>query len=473
MDYQRYSSIYIDAGLKEKSKKRYLARRNKLAKNIGHLCVINGLEIGPGNKEIWAYVDSRIYQEPLLLYLTGINQLNVSILLDPTSKTSKEILFIAPKNPTFEFWEGLRFGVGESKNIKEIQQITGIKDIREYSTLEKTLNELLKKQKDQKKIGILWHQKTQKPKNIIEDNNFLFLKKMRSLFKKNKWSAKNIINIAPEQWDLRLPLDAVDIKNTRTANLKTINSFKALLSNVHLMKSECEIRGYLDGHMQMQSPYGLSFPTIAASGKNATILHYVKNDEPTNKKDLLLLDFGTKWMSMHSDISRTFPLDGKFNPMQALLYQIVLDCNLYVEKNAKAGLKLLDLNKLCWEFIQGELKKRFLDKGGKMKLSYKTAPHGVSHLMGEQEHDGDPFGEYKSTPMKESWLISNEPGLYGQFKINIKGKSYDQAIGIRVEDNLLIQKNGCINLSAGCPKTIKEIESIMKTGKAKNKKITF
>ena len=185
------------------------------------------------------------------------------------------------------------------------------------------------------------------------------------------------------------------------------------------------------------------------------------------------MHFGTRYMSMHADISRTFPVNGIFNPLQTILYQIALEANLLVEKSAKAGVTIKTINELCWSFINTELKNRFTKLGGKMKLKYKNAPHGVSHLMGEQEHDGDPFGEYKNQPMVPGWLISNEPGIYGDFKIKLNGKTYDQAIGIRVEDNLLIQEKDCKNLSAGCPKTIAEIEKIMALGKKTIKQIQF
>lgn len=159
--------------------------------------------------------------------------------------------------------------------------------------------------------------------------------------------------------------------------------------------------------------------------------------------------------------------------MQKILYQIALDANLLVEKSAKAGVTINTLNDLCWGFINQELKKRFTDLGGKMDIKYKLTPHGVSHLMGEQEHDGDPFGEYKSQPMELGWLISNDSGLYGDFKIKFQDKTYDQAIGIRIEDNLLIQAKNCINLSSGCPKTVYELEQLMAVGKKNLKQFQF
>jgi Xaa-Pro aminopeptidase len=82
--------------------------------------------------------------------------------------------------------------------------------------------------------------------------------------------------------------------------------------------------------------------------------------------------------------------------------------------------------------------------------------------MGEQEHDGDPFRNYLKQPMKPGWMISNEPGLYGKFKIRLDGKAYDETIGIRIEDNLVMTQKGCMNLSSIIPKSVREIEKLMK-----------
>jgi Xaa-Pro aminopeptidase len=210
----------------------------------------------------------------------------------------------------------------------------------------------------------------------------------------------------------------------------------------------------------MRSPYGLSFPSIVASGPNATTLHYVKNDDDFEKNELVLIDFGVRWMTMHADISRTVPASGRFNPLQKILYEIVLNTQLAVEKKAKRGVKIRELNEFCWDTLNRGLEK-FKAMGGKFKLKYDKRPHGVSHLIGEQEHDGDPFRNYADEPMQAGWLISNEPGLYGHFQIRHKGRSYDEEIGIRIEDNLLITASGCKNMSRGIPKTVTEIEGLM------------
>ena len=164
---------------------------------------------------------------------------------------------------------------------------------------------------------------------------------------------------------------------------------------------------------------------------------------------------------MHADISRTVPASGKFNPMQRMLYEIVLKAQLAVQRKARKGVTINELNDRCWSSINRDLERVFKNAGGKFKLKYKDRPHGVSHLMGEQEHDGDPFRNYLSEPMQEGWMISNEPGLYGSFRIRLNGRLYDEEIGIRIEDNLLITKKGCRNLSRSIPKTVVQIEKLM------------
>jgi len=217
--------------------------------------------------------------------------------------------------------------------------------------------------------------------------------------------------------------------------------------------------------MLMSSPYGLSFPSIIASGKNATVLHYMKNDDDFSRDEMVLMDFGVRWMTMHADISRTVPASGRFNHMQKLLYEIVLRAQWKVEQKAAPGVTIEQLNDVCWGSINHDLENTFRKWGGKFKLQYDKRPHGVSHLMGEQEHDGDPFRNYCTQPMKPGWMISNEPGLYGEFKIMLYGGDYDAELGIRIEDNLLITDMGCINLSRGVPKTVTEIHQLMKNMK--------
>jgi Xaa-Pro aminopeptidase len=455
-----HTGIFRDGGAGVFSKRRYRERRNKLMAKEGQLMAIAGVPYGPGGKTTWAYAYCPTYQEPAMMYLTGINQNNVILLLDPNSKVSDEILFVDPKNRALEFWEGVRLGVGDEQSLKEVRSVTGIQDVRDIREFKDVLKERLLKRKTNT-LGTFWLQGTRKGKtcSIKTDHNYDFKKKLDGWLR--SWKAPTLKNIMASHFELRLPLDKYDVVNARKAQDITGDGFKVLLKNFRKFKNECQVQGFLEGQMLMNSPFGLSYPSIVASGSNATTLHYTKNDDDFFKNEMMLIDFGVRWMTMHADITRTFPVSGRFNPMQKILYEIVLKAQCAVEKKARAGVTMIALNEVCWETVNQGLEHNFKAIGGECELQYDERPHGVGHLMGEQEHDGDPFRNYLQEPMKSGWMISNEPGLYGTFRLRLNGKIYDEKIGIRIEDNLVITANGCLNLSSKIPKTVKQLEKLM------------
>ena len=457
-----HTGIFRDGGAGTFSKRRFRDRRKKLMAKEGQLIAVTGVPYGPGGKTTWSYAHSPTYQEPAMMHLTGINQNNVILLLDPNSKVSDEILFVDTKNRVMEFWEGVRFGVGDEQSLKEVRSVTGIQDVRDISEFKDVLKERFKKLK-KKTLGTLWLEGIQRGKavSIKTDHNFDFKKKLEGWLRSWKAPKGALKNIMKNHFELRLPLDKYDIANARKAQDITNGGYKVMLKNFRKFANECQVQGYLEGQMLMNSPFGLSYPSIVASGSNATVLHYTKNDDDFLKNEMMLIDFGVRWMTMHADITRTFPVSGRFNPMQKILYEIVLKAQVAVEKKARAGTTIDELNTVCWDKVNEGLERDFKSIGGKLKLKYKGRPHGVSHLMGEQEHDGDPFRNYLQQPMQPGWMISNEPGLYGEFRLRLNGKNYDEKIGIRIEDNLVMTKTGCLNLSSKIPRTVKQIEKLM------------
>ncbi len=433
---------------------------------VGHLIVLTGVPYGPGGETIWSYAYSPTYQEPAVMYLTGVNQNQALLLLDPHSRQSDEILFVPQKDPVKEFWDGVRFGAGSPKSIQETKRVTGLRDVRDIADFDKVFQERFSRQRN-KKVGAFWLEgiRNGKKTRITGDHNWSFRKRLSGLLRKRNAPRGALVNIMKTHFDLRLPLDSYDAANALKANEITGRSFKATLRHFHHFKNEAQTKSFIEGNMLMHSPYGLSYPSIIASGPNAAVLHYMKDDDDIGRDELMLMDFGVRWMTMHADITRTVPASGKFNPMQKVLYEIVLKAQLEVESAAKAGETINKLNEICWDCVNHGLKHEFKAAGGICKLKYKNKPHGVSHLMGEQEHDGDPFRNYADALMQPGWMISNEPGLYGEFRWKYKGKVYDQEIGIRIEDNLLITDKSCRNLSKSIPKTVAEIERWMASGK--------
>ena len=450
-----FSGIFIDEGLSHtQTIERYRQRRLEVAQKLGHITVIGGTQTPPGGKNSWVHLPTFIYQEPLMLFLTGINQLKTALILDPQGPI-KEILFITPKNTVMEFWEGKRFGVGDEDSLEEVRFMTGIHEVQDLANLDAYLAQRLSQ--TQETLGLYWHQGEKK---ALKEDNWAFKTQLASKLKRSK--IKNpIINIEPQMWDLRFPLDEYDFKNSQIAQDKTREAFLETLKKIKTCQSETEVAGFLNGQIQQRSYFGNSFPSIIASGLNATVLHYTKNNDPLVKDGLLLMDFGVRWQSMHADVSRTVPVSGKFNPLQSLLYTIVLEAQALFESMVQPGAILDDLNSQCWDYINAQLKQRFIDQGGTMKLAYAKAPHNISHLIGMQVHDGDPFRSYKKQPLKAGMMISNEPGIYGHFAIDINGIHYNESIGIRIEDDLWVTASGCLNLSHQCPKSIADIEKLM------------
>jgi len=371
-----------------------------------HVFIDNGL--GEKAKEFYAQrrkVFTREIKEEVLiqsgvnlLYLTGIKQEEAALLIGP----KKEILFLEKRDEKKEFW------VGRELDVENAVEITGVKNVKDI----KDLNKKLKK------------------------------------------PSKEVLG---KLLELRISLDEVEQKNAQIANDITAAVFEQLRNELKGFVNEREVNGFLVGGLKMFSQFGLAFEPIAASGKSALTLHYQKNDENFKNGELLLVDFGVKWQNMCADISRTIPIGGKFNALQKIIYAIVLDAQKLVEKNVKPGVTMKELDEICWGFINKELKKRFIKRGGKMTLKYKVRPHTVNHLIGYNVHEGNK--KSREQKLKPGWLISNEPGIYGHFEIVLEGKEYKEDIGIRIEDDLLVTAKGCLNLSESCPKTIEEMEN--------------
>lgn len=203
---------------------------------------------------------------------------------------------------------------------------------------------------------------------------------------------------------------------------------------------EAEVQASLE-YMMIASQARPSFPSIVASGKNGTILHYNQNSGTLKAGDLVVIDIGAELHNYCADLTRTYPVSGVFSKRQKELYQIVLDTQEYVASIAKAGMWLK--NKDDAEQSLHHLAVEFLAQRGYDKYF----PHGIGHYLGLDVHD---VGDY-STPLHEGDVITIEPGIYIP----------EEGIGIRIEDNYWITKDGAVCLSENLPKEIADIEHYM------------
>lgn len=448
MSVSPYSQVFLSSTCYN-SKSLYRKRRKAMMKELDSFCVFAGMPLDPGGEEAFAQTFTRFMQEPAFLYLTGVNQASCYLLLDP--RDGAEILFVPYKDPFKEFWNGKRLGYLEGDD--DVAKVTGIADVRPVDELFDTIIERARKKPSCGHAYAYYFEK------FPGDHNDAFRKEMRKALKGTGVSLKSAASI---HWKLRLPLEKERILDARKAQAVTDEAFRCVLASMSRLSDERQLGLMLDYEMQRRSDGDLAFPTIVAGGENACCLHYVKKDEALNKGKLVLLDFGVRVGTLHSDLSRTIPVGGKFNPLQKMLYEIVLDAQTEYQKFVRPGVSLKEIGMIPWDFIVDALDERLV-KGakGKYRLLYDKRPHGVSHFIGEQIHEGSPESRSLDVVLEPGMLISCEPGLYGEFSAKIDGKKYVEKIGIRIEDDLLVTKDGYENISANIPKSVVDLESLI------------
>ncbi len=444
---ESYSQVFISLTGDGTSAGIYRARRERLLQKMDSWGILAGVPREPGTEELFFSTWSRFIQDPAFLFLTGINQPGCFLTLNPFSSMpeEREILWLPKKNRKQEFWTGLRLGY-DPAHLEEIREITGFQTIKPADDLEKELNRLFLIPVPH--FYCFYFESG-------EDHHLAFARKLRILA-----GNREMKSLVPLHFEERLILDELRINHARTAQEWTKRAFLKILPQVRHLKNERLLGLTLDHLMLAESDGDLAFPTIVAGGKNACCLHYSKKDEELRQGELVLLDFGVRCKTLHSDISRTLPVSGKFNLLQKMLYETVLQAMDLVQSLAAPGVKIRELNDRVWKFIVNELDEKIKSRGGSYDLCYDLKPHGVSHLIGEQVHEGDPKRAYAEEGLKAGMLISNEPGIYGFFKTEIDGIHFEEWIGIRVEDDLLITESGCENLSVSIPKTLEEIERL-------------
>ena len=211
---------------------------------------------------------------------------------------------------------------------------------------------------------------------------------------------------------------------------------------------EYELEAYFDFNCKVKGATGLAFTTIAAAGKNATTLHYVDNNSELKENDLILFDLGAEFYCYNADISRTFPVNGKFTERQKDVNNSVLKVIEEIIKLIKPGMKYNEVNEKATDLKAEECIKLGLidDKKDVRKYYY----HIIGHSLGMDTHDIET--PHRDITFEPGVIFTVEPGIYIE----------EEGIGIRIEDDILVTENGVINLSSDIIKSVDDIEEFMK-----------
>jgi len=396
-------------------------------------------------------------QNKQFYYLTGFNEPDALLVLLKVDNNEQSILFSLPKDKSHEVWHGRRVGQEQACLHYNFDQSFVLDELT--SLLPEYLNGL-------SQVYFCFDNSEMSPQV------FAWLSQVRATVRQGTKVPEVLIDACPIINELRLIKSANEIALMRQVNFISGLAHQRAMKNTAVGKFEYQIETELLYEFSRHGARHPAYASIVAGGDNANILHYTDNGEPLKDNDLLLIDAGGELSGYAADITRTFPVNGKFTEPQKLLYQLVLDTQLAVISVIKPGITFAKLNKIANErltqglidldILSGDLTQLLNDKASK-----KYFIHGLGHWLGLDVHD---VGDYYINDNREQcrefvagMVLTIEPGLY------MPNDDYDleeqwRGIGIRIEDNIVVTEQGYENLTVNSPRTIIEIEALMNKG---------
>lgn len=366
-------------------------------------------------------------------YLTGIDEEEAILVLFNDQGITKEYLFIRDVDPAIEKWNGFYITSEQAKST------SGVSTIAYLSSFESMLSRILSRSKVD--VVAVDHER-------VNQSDSASIGEIFAQDIQQKWLLP-VVNAYPIIAALRTIKDDYEIEKIKQAIDVTNDAFLSMIKHTEPGKFEYQLQAEFEVVLKRNNAKP-SFDMIVAASDRACILHYISNQEKVEDNALILCDMGANLDHYCSDISRTFPSNGKYSSKQRELMNVVLEAMGRVIDAAQPGTTLRELNNIVIRYYQDRLVE--LGYISSVKEVSDVYYHGVSHFLGLDVHD---VGQLENMPLQEGHVITVEPGVY----------LAKEKIGIRIEDNLLITKDGNINLSQHIIKTPDEIEQAMKEKK--------
>ena len=376
-------------------------------------------------------------QESHFYYLTGFIQAQSLFML---FSSGRSVLIIKDRDPKREAWDGPLYGKSEVKTSYGIDEVFYLSELEEvfHQKLKGIKNFFYEKDFDYKKKGSACHKKI-KTLKATKKSAYEFLRAFRQIKSKE------------------------EIQNIKKACSYSIQAHKELAQVLKPGIGERALHGVFMRSIMEQGALREAYPSIIACGSNALILHYIKNDSICKKGDLLLVDAGAEADYYASDITRVYPVSGKFSKDQKKVYQHLLKLQKKLIQKVYPGQSLKKLNHLMkiglteilleLGILKGSFEKNFRTQ------AYKTyCPHSVGHLLGLDVHDVS-FKKTEEPLLKANMVLTIEPGLYISKQDKKVPKSL-RGLGLRIEDNILVTEKSHSNLTLKLPKEVEEIEEL-------------
>jgi Xaa-Pro aminopeptidase len=463
-------------------------------------------EIGPGSILILFSAEPRVYtndvdypfrQENNLFYLTSLKQSGATLVLMPGNPSQPEVLFLPRRIPAAEVWSGHMYSADEASRI------SGLKEIWDAKELDPFLKALASRQpfkpkpenvfmtaatsssdasaSDQllaaaaKNEAVVYLLTPRGPDNREYRREFRFStewpKTAAGFTLKNAFPIFSAMRLRKSPMELRLLQHAIDI---------TSEALQRSWLAAGTAKWEYEIDANVLYTFKLRNADNWGYPSIVGCGLNATTLHYIESQGEVKSGDLLLMDVGAEYEHYTADVTRTIPVNGKFTPAQAEIYQIVYEAQEAAARATKPGARISDVDRAATQVIKEGLLKLGLITDINSNQHRLFFMHGTSHWLGMNVHD---VGDY-AAKLEPGMVFTNEPGIYvradaldyqpygwqpgdwEKFKETIR-PAYEKykGIGVRIEDDMLVTADGARWMTEALPRTISEIEDFIAKGK--------
>lgn len=427
----------------------FAERRSKLAESMkGSVLILASPmeQIRNGSVHFSFRQDSNLY------YLTGFEEAE-SIFVFRPGQTPETVLFVRKKDQSRETWDGFRFGPDEAQKQFRMEKAYPIEDF------DKEIVSLLKG------ADSLYYRMYKNPSVDTKIKNALL--NLKTSQGRTGYGILSVQDSDELIGELRLFKSAFDLENHKKACEITADAHTELMKYAKPGMSERELHGFFIYQIMKRGAAREGYGGIFAGGGNACTLHYVFNDQALKSGDLLLVDAAGEYNYFTSDITRTYPVNGKFSEAQAEVYQGVLDIQKKVIEHVKPGVPFQDLHEMGASMLTDLMlelglltgRKDDIMKSGEHKKYY---PHGIGHFLGMDVHDAGLYFSKNGEPRKieEGMVFTVEPGLYIPPADQEAAKEY-RGIGIRIEDNILVTAFGHEVLTKKCPKEIADLERTM------------
>jgi Xaa-Pro aminopeptidase len=429
--------------------------------------------LGPDSMLILWSAPERVYsgdvnypyrQDSNFFYLTGIEQPESIVVILPGNKTQKEFLFIRPRDAVREHWEG------HSLSTDEAVQLSGIQTVYQTKDFESFIDSMLSGKSSEYHISQVDVVGPPPGNSGVVPDSYAYVNKLRERF-----SGLQMRDVATQFGRLRLIKTDYEQKMLAESARISAEAHREGMKTARPNVWEYQVQAAMEYVFKKDGAIGWGYPSIVASGPNATTLHYEASTRQMKDGELLLVDAAANYDYMTTDITRTYPINGKFTQAQKDIYEIVLRAQDEGIKVAVKGATLGEINAKTVEVIKDGLFKLGLitdTKGQQYSIWYT---HSSSHWIGIDVHD---VGE-RNARLADGMAFTIEPGIYiRQEALDNLAKTPDNQafiqkvqstvdkyrnIGVRIEDSFVMNDGRAKSISVGIPRTVDEIEAFMKT----------